>query len=81
MSDSKYYGVYDLDLDFDLLRQQKKSLEFARETAMRHIKKNKTLQQVHDDLEGLLQIIDEIQDQAVSHNGFDIKEVFGEDSV
>jgi hypothetical protein len=59
----------DLDMDFELLRQQKQEL-------INVTYKNDGLNTM---LEGILSIIDAIQDSAVDNNGIDAKLVFGED--
>jgi hypothetical protein len=60
----------DMDIDFELLRQQKQELIDATYT-------NEGLNKM---LEGVLNILDAIQDSAVDENGIDAKLVFGEDN-
>jgi hypothetical protein len=58
-----------LDIDFELLRQQKQEL-------INVTFKEDSLNAI---VEGMLSIIDAIQDSAVDENGLDAKVVFGED--
>jgi hypothetical protein len=62
--------VVTLDMDFELLRKQKQELI------------NMTFKDdgTNELLEGVLCILDAIQDSAVDNNGIDAKLVFGEDS-
>lgn len=62
--------VVTLDMDFELLRKQKQELN------------NMTFKDdgTNELLEGVLCILDAIQDSAVDNNGIDAKLVFGEDS-
>ena len=61
--------VVQLDLDFDLLLKQKQMLL--------DLLWDKS---VSDPLWGIISLIDDVQDQSVSHNGIDEKVVFGDDS-
>jgi hypothetical protein len=61
--------VVQLDLDFQqLIKQKQMLLDIVWDKA------------VDDPLWGIISLIDDVQDQSVSHNGIDEKVVFGEDS-
>jgi len=59
---------YNLSIDFGLLQKQRDSLIYAI-----NICENKNIE---EGLEGILCIIEEIQDQSVDIHGYDEKEVF-----
>ena len=62
--------IVNLSIDFDLLREQKHEL----------IKKACASGSTNELLDGIISIIDAIQDQAVENNGLSEVEVFGPDS-
>ena len=60
---------YELDIDFTVLKQQKLDL-----LSVLNSVENQT--QIYNSLQGLLGVIDSIQDQAVDVHGYEEKEVF-----